>query len=157
MRILRKHHFKMKYWKIRTNEGNGVLHLVFRGKFIPQRWLSEQWAEIHKSPIVDIRSLYETRKGLTGIVFYLVGNYLAKQSFERMSWGYSWVFPAFVKSWKSLIEKYGFKQALSLWKRLLCSNFVVSRQVRLTRFLPPYKHTNEKSVPWGVLFSTSVL
>jgi hypothetical protein len=27
MRILRKFHFKMKYWKIRTNEGNGVLHL----------------------------------------------------------------------------------------------------------------------------------
>jgi len=30
-------------------------------------------------------------------LFYLVGNYLAKQSFERMSGGYSWVllgFPA---------------------------------------------------------------
>lgn len=57
MRILRKFHFKMKYWKIRTNEGNGVLHIVFRGMYIPQRWLSEQWADIHKSPIVDIRSL----------------------------------------------------------------------------------------------------
>ena len=34
MRILRKYHFKMKYWKIRTNEGNGVLHIVFRGKYI---------------------------------------------------------------------------------------------------------------------------
>ena len=87
MRILRKCGFKMKYWKIRTNEGNGVLHIIFRGKYIPQKWLSEQWADIHKSPIVDIRSLHETRKGLTGIVFYLVGNYLAKQSFERMSWG----------------------------------------------------------------------
>jgi hypothetical protein len=42
MRILRKFHFKMKYWKIRTNEGNGVLHIVFRGKYIPQKWLSEQ-------------------------------------------------------------------------------------------------------------------
>ena len=70
MRILRKFRFKMKYWKIRTNEGNGVLHIVFGGKYIPQEWLSEQWADIHKSPIVDIRSLRETRKGLTGIVFY---------------------------------------------------------------------------------------
>jgi hypothetical protein len=117
----------MKYWKIRTNEGNGVLHIVFRGKYIPQKWLSEQWADIHRSPIVDIRSLYETRKGLTGIVFYLVGNYLAKQSFERMSWGYGWVFPAFVGSWKRIIEKYGFKCALYLWNRLLCSSFVVTR------------------------------
>jgi len=89
MRILRKYGFKMKYWKIRTNEGNGVLHIIFRGKYIPQKWLSEQWADIHKSPIVDIRSLHETRKGLTEIVFFLVGNYLARQSFERMSWGYS--------------------------------------------------------------------
>jgi hypothetical protein len=89
MRIFRKFHFKMNYWKIRTNEGNGVLHIIFRGKFIPQQWLSEQWADIHKSPIVDIRSLRETRKELTRIVFYLVGNYLSKQSFEHMSWGYS--------------------------------------------------------------------
>jgi len=157
MRIFRKFHFKMKYWKIRTNEGNGVLHIVFRGKYIPQKWLSEQWANIHKSPIVDIRSLCETRKGLTGIVFYLVGNYLSKQSFERMSWGYSWVFPAFVGCWKHLIEKYGFKQALYLWRRLLCSSFVVTRQVRLTKFLPEYTHTSEKSLPWGALFRTSVM
>jgi hypothetical protein len=155
MRILRKYHFKMKYWKIRTNEGNGVLHTVFRGKFIPQRWLSEQWADIHKSPIVDIRSLYETRKGLTGIVFYLVGNYLAKQSFERMSWGYSWVFPVFVRTWKNFTFRYGFKRGLELWNKLLCSEFEVTRQVRLTRFMPKWKHTSEKSLPWGALFRTS--
>lgn len=156
MRILRKYHFKTKYWKIRTNEGNGVLHIVFRGKYIPQEWLSAQWADIHKSPIVDIRSLYETRKGLTGIVFYLVGNYLAKQSFERMSWGYSWVFPAFVSSWKRLVEKYGFRRGLELWNRLLCSSFVVTRQVRLTRFLPWRKHTSENGLPRGTLFRTFV-
>jgi hypothetical protein len=155
MRIFRKFHFKMKYWKIRTNEGNGVLHILFRGKYIPQKWLSDQWADIHKSPMVDIRSLYETKKGLTGIVFYLVGNYLAKQSFERMSWGYSWVFPAFVSSWKDLVEKYGFRRGLELWNQLLCSRFVVTRQVRLTRFLPEWSRTSEKSLPWGALFRTS--
>jgi len=149
MRILRKFHFKMKYWKIRTNEGNGVLHIVFRGKYVPQKWLSEQWADIHKSPIVDIRSLHETRKGLTGIVFYLVGSYLSKQSFERMSWGYNWVFPGFVSCWKRLIENYGFKKALFLWNLLLRNQFVVTRQLRLTRFLPRFKHTSEKSLPWG--------
>lgn len=156
MRILRKLHFKMKYWKIRTNEGNGVLHIVFRGKYIPQKWLSEQWTDIHKSPIVDIRSLHETRKGLTGIVFYLVGNYLSKQSFERMSWGYSWVFPAFVRSWKRLIETYGFKRGLELWNKLLSSSFLVTRQTRLTKFMPKWKHANEKSLPWGALFRTSI-
>jgi hypothetical protein len=115
MRIYRKYMFKMKYWKIRTNEGNGVLHIVFRGKFIPQKWLSSKWTDLHKSPIVDIRSLYETPRGLKGICFYLIGNYLTKQSFERMSWGYSWVFPAFVGCWKCLLEKYRFKRDLQLW------------------------------------------
>ena len=156
MRIFRKFHFKMKYWKIRTNEGNGVLHVVFRGKYLPQEWLSQQWADIHKSPIVDIRSLRETRKGVTGIVFYLVGNYLSKQSFERMSWGYSWVFPAFVGCWKRLVEKYGFEQALFLWNRLLQNSFIVTRQVRLTKFLPEYVHTSERSLPWGALFRAYV-
>jgi len=142
----------MKYWKIRTNEGNGVLHIIFRGKYIPQKWLSEQWAEIHKSRIVDIRSLRETKKGLRGIAFYLVGDYLAKQSFERMSWGYSWVFPGFVGCWKRIVEKYGFKRGLELWFKLLCSHFVVTRQVRLTKYLPTYKHSDEKSLPWDALF-----
>ena len=157
MRIFRKYHFKMKYWKIRTNEGNGVLHIVFRGKYVPQEWLSAQWADIHKSPIVDIRSLYETSNGLKGLCFYLVGSYLSKQNFERMSWGYSWVFPAFASSWKRLIEKYGFRRGLELWNKLLCSPFFVARQVRLSRFLPAYTRSNEKSLPWGALFRTCTL
>jgi hypothetical protein len=33
-----------------------------------------------------------------------------------MSWGYSWFFPSFVKKWKEIIEKFGFKRALYLWK-----------------------------------------
>jgi hypothetical protein len=157
MRILRKYHFKMKYWKIRTNEGNGVLHIVFRGKFIPQKWLSVQWANLRKSPIVDIRSLYETLRGLKGICFYLIGNYLSKQSFERMSWGYSWVFPTFVGCWKRLLEKYGFKRGLELWIKLLCSPFVVTRQVRLSKFLPAFMRSNEKTLPWGALFRVSII
>jgi hypothetical protein len=136
MRVYRKFHFKMKYWKIRTNEGNGVLHIVFRGKYIPQKWLSEQWAEIHKSPIMDIRSLYETAKGLKGICFYLIGNYLAKQSFERMSWGYSWVWCGFVKTWKHIIAIYGFKSGLCVWKQMLCFFPLLGyRQIKITTFL----------------------
>jgi hypothetical protein len=157
MRVYRKFHFKMKYWKIRTNEGNDVFHIVFKGKYILQDWLSAQWTDIHKSPIVDIASLYETPRGLKGICFYLIGNYLFRQSFERMSWGYSWVFPAFVASWKRFIEKYCFKRGLEMWNRLLCSSFVVTQQVRLSRFLPAYKRTNEKSLPWGALFRVAAI
>jgi hypothetical protein len=154
MRIYRKFHFKMKYWKIRTNEGNGVLHIVYRGKFIPQKWLSDAWADIHKSPIVDIRKLYETRKGLTGIVFYLVGGYLSKQSFERMSWGYNWVFPGFVKTWKRFVTRYGFARALELWNKLLGTQFVITRQVRLTKYISINLVTPEITLPMGAIFGS---
>jgi hypothetical protein len=77
----------------------------------------------------------ETPKGLKGICFYLIGNYLAKQSFERMSWGYLWVFPGFVRKWKGLIEKYGFKSALYLWKKFLSLPLVITRQIKLTKFI----------------------
>ena len=51
-----------EYCKIRTPEGSGgVIHCVFRGPFIPQSWLSEQWNEIHSAHIVDIRVLYGDR------------------------------------------------------------------------------------------------
>jgi hypothetical protein len=80
--------------------------------------------------------------------FYLIGNYLSKQSFERMSWGYSWVFPTFVGCWKRLLEKYGFKRGLELWNKLLCSPFVVTRQVRLSKFLPAFMRSYEKTLPW---------
>jgi hypothetical protein len=79
---------------------------------------------------------------------------LSKQSFERISWGYSWVFPAFVGSWKRLIEKYGFKRGLELRNGLLCTSFIVARQIRLTRFVPDYKHSKEKSLLRKTVFSS---
>lgn len=59
-----------EYCKIRTPEGQGgLIHCVFRGPFIPQSWLSEQWNEIQCAPIVDIQALYGDR----GIASYLLG------------------------------------------------------------------------------------
>jgi hypothetical protein len=55
----------------------------------------------------------------------------------------------------SLVEKYGFRRGLELWNRLLSSNYIVTRQVRLTRFLPEYRHSKEKSIAWGATFHRS--
>jgi hypothetical protein len=52
-----------------------------------------------------------------------------------MSWGYGWVFLDFVKKWKELIEEYGFKSALCLWKKFLSYPFVITKQTRLTKFM----------------------
>jgi hypothetical protein len=56
-----------------------------------------------------------------------------------------------------MVEKYGFKHGLELWSKLLCRPFVVNRQVRLTKYLPRYKYTSEKSLPWAALFHTDFL
>ena len=66
--------FKMQYWKVPTNEGYGVLHVLFRviadklprkrkkgiliskrrRGFVPHSWLSKTWEKIHGAKVVDI-------------------------------------------------------------------------------------------------------
>ena len=157
-RIERKFGFKFnQYFKVETTEGNGVLHIVFCGKYIPQKWLSNQWKEIHKSPIVDIRIVKGDSKG---IARYLVGDYLCSQPIVRMSYGWGWVHKGFTSSWcgtrkvkgfkhfktengrkieeenvllerKGVIQTYGFKRGLEVWKKILKNPSENSRQIKL--------------------------
>ena len=83
---------KIEYIKFRTNEGYGVLHVVFVGPFIPQRWLSRNWEDIHGAKIVDIRKV----KGEKRLARYLISNYLVSQTFVRMNWSWGWVFRGFI-------------------------------------------------------------
>jgi hypothetical protein len=107
--VLRKrieHRFRkrLEYWKINTNEGNGVMHIVFKGLFIPQAWLSDAWRSIHGAKIVDIRALKNSSS--KKLANYLVGNYLCKQSFERMSWSWNWVYRGFCSTWKRIYSSW---------------------------------------------------
>jgi len=100
-RIVRKWSVKMEYWKLRTSEGNGVLHIIYSGPYIPQRWLSRNWSEIHNSPIVYIQKMRFKRKRL---VNYLMKHYLPAHDhgglYTRMSWSWGWVFRGFCGAWK---------------------------------------------------------
>lgn len=120
-RIERTFHFKPEYWSIRTNEGNGVLHIVFKGRYVPQKWLSKAWSSIHGACIVDIRALHgRTRR----IANYLVTQYLGHQSFERMSWSWGWVFRGFCGLWASKFSswyKMDREACLSAWNKLICT------------------------------------
>ncbi|MBA7554265.1 hypothetical protein ES705_46878 [subsurface metagenome] len=100
-RIVRKWRIKLEYWKLRTSEGNGVLHIIYSGPFIPQRWLSRNWAEIHNSPIVYIQKMRFKKKRL---VNYLMNHYLPAHDvgglYTRMSWSWGWVFRGFCGAWR---------------------------------------------------------
>jgi hypothetical protein len=113
--------FKLKYFKLQTSEGGGVMHIVFRKAYnvpkIPFEWLSNQWNKIWNSPRINISEIKVNNAN--SLALYLVGQYFAKQPVIRMSYGYNWVFPSFRKSFKHIIEIYGFKRGLEIWKKLL--------------------------------------
>lgn len=100
--------FKFKYFKLKTAEGGGVLHIVFRKAYyvppIPKNWIHHQWlkiwgswnSSINEIPITDSQKLS----------MYLVGQYFAKQPVLRMSYGQQWVYPAFVKGFQKVIDVY---------------------------------------------------
>ena len=120
-RVEHRFHFKIEYWSIRTNEGNGVLHFVFKGRYIPQAWLSDAWASITGASIVDIRALKNHPRKLAN---YLVSNYLCKQTFERISWSWGWVFRGFCGVWKGRFAswyKVDRPACLLAWDKLVCT------------------------------------
>jgi len=118
---------KMDYIKFRTNEGYGVLHILYVGPYIPQRWLSRNWNEIHDAKIVDIREV----KGEKRIARYLLSNYLVTQTFVRMSWSWGWVFRGFVGWWKKFIQWYGYPVCIKKWTTFLSSKVLFWKQTGL--------------------------
>jgi hypothetical protein len=55
---------------------------------------------------------------------YLVGQYFAKQPVIRVSYGHYWVFPGFAKSFKHIIEVFGFKSAIEIWGTRMINNYL---------------------------------
>lgn len=99
-RIERKFGFKPEYIRVKTSEGNGVLHIVYRGKYIPQRWLSSQWSDIHNSTIVDIRWIRSSKQ----IAGYLTQYVSSQYGFERFSTSWNWIKRGSGKDYKIIKE-----------------------------------------------------
>jgi len=83
-----------------TRAGLPHYHVILRGPFIPQTWLSTVWKDIHLSPIVDVRGV--RLKG--GVAGYLA-KYLGKDTRARYSWSWDWVWRGFAKSWRELVAE----------------------------------------------------
>ena len=120
-RIMRKWSMRMEYWKLRTSEGNGVLHIIYSGPWIPQKWLSWNWSQIHNSPIVYIQKMRFKRKRL---VNYLMSHYLPAHDhgglYTRMSWSWGWVFRGFCGAWKWFWKQGPTRyDAIREWNRLM--------------------------------------
>lgn len=131
LRIERKYG-KINYLRVRTSEGNGTLHIIYRGPFIPQKWLSSVWAEIHDSPIVDIRLI---RNGPKNIARYIVSQYLVSQGSRYLGYSFSpnWIFKGALNEWSRLKRWFcGFK-LYNIWDNIIFNN--VYPQSNLDEFL----------------------
>jgi hypothetical protein len=111
--------FKFKYFKVKTDEGGGVLHIAFRKHrsvpIIPYKWLVNQWRRIWNSTNVSISETAVT--DCKGLSFYMVGQYFAKQPVLRMSYGRQWIGQGVKQRFIHLCEVYGFKRAVEVWSR----------------------------------------
>lgn len=103
-----------------TKKGARHEHILFRGSFIEQRYLSHLWQEIHNSPVIDIRGIRAGKRALAG---YLA-SYMAKSPAGRYAYSWGWVWKGFVKSWtflRRLGYAYGmpFQDILHMWRILV--------------------------------------
>ncbi|MCW4018323.1 MAG: hypothetical protein NWF00_06555 [Candidatus Bathyarchaeota archaeon] len=129
--------FKFKYFKVKTDEGGGVMHIVFRKGYnvpkVPFQWLSDKWAAIWGSPRVNISQIKV--RSASRLSMYMVGQYFAKQPVLRMSYGRQWVCEGFKKSFSHIADVYGFKRAKEIWDKNLKSGFLPTGKIgRQTRF-----------------------
>jgi len=113
-----KKRFTFEYFKVETNEGNGVLHILYRGPYLPHAWVSSVWSEIHNSPIVNIKLL--EYKDMKKTSCYVVSQYVSSQksSYVRSSQSWKWVFRGFKSYWYAVKRDY-LKTCFELWDDIL--------------------------------------
>lgn len=114
----------------KTQSGLRHDHIIFRGSYIEQRYLSYLWAQIHGSPIVDIRRVTGSHR----LACYLA-NYLAKSPAGRYSYSWSWVWRGFAKSWK-LLKAYSREVGWDYQKLLTTWRWCVRLNIRVEKVIP---------------------
>ena len=55
-----------------TVKGKPHLHVLFRGNYMDQKWISDAWSDVHSSFIVDIRKVSSLKKAANYLMKYLV-------------------------------------------------------------------------------------
>ncbi len=101
---IRREYGKFEYLAIRELTGSGLkhLHILFRGGFVPQKWVSSTWGAIHGARITYVEEV----KGKSKQVANYIAKYITTDS-QRFWWSWGWVYRRFVRDWKDMVHKYG--------------------------------------------------
>lgn len=90
---------RIEHYQVRTEEGNGVLHVFWawrpapgeraRRFWVDQRWLSSQWEKIHGAEVVWVKSYQPGRRSRNKLSRYVISQYVQNQcGYVNMCW--SW-------------------------------------------------------------------
>ena len=64
------------YFKVTTNEGNGVLHILYKGDYIPYNYIVDIWQDIHNSRMVNIQRVKTDKQNIKNTTFYVISQYI---------------------------------------------------------------------------------
>jgi len=94
---------KFEYFKVTTNEGNGVVHIIFKGDYLPYNYIVDNWTDIHNTWEVNIKAIKDKKKDLRKSANYVVSQYIANQdsSYQRSSKSWYWIIRGYNKNWNS--------------------------------------------------------
>lgn len=94
---------KFEYFKVIVSEGSGVIHVLVKGDYIPQGFLSDWWSDVHNAKVVDIRRCWDNNKRVAG---YMAGQYIANQEalYTSHSWSGGWLPRGAIGYWKWLMK-----------------------------------------------------
>lgn len=116
---------KIEYLAVQTSEGNGVIHALIIGDYLPQKWLSAEWKRIHSAWNVDIRAPKNGPDGNMQFARYILAQYVRGQTgIQRVNCSQNWIYRGWRDDFKKLIadtkkecvdDKEGFQKALMLW------------------------------------------
>lgn len=85
-----------------TASGQHHIHAVLRGSYVEQALLSSLWAEIHQSPVVDVRQVTRRGRSEQKAAAYLC-KYLTKDSGHRLCPSFGWLYPGAARIWRCLV------------------------------------------------------
>jgi hypothetical protein len=84
---------------------------------VDQRWLSNQWAEIHGAPIVWIRRMNLSKQDIRRVGRYFALQYLSDQrgALKRISWSWKRSRFALGKTWSFMVKQFKARSKYSSW------------------------------------------
>ena len=95
-----------EYFKVQTNEGNGVLHIVYKGQYLPYNYVVDNWQDIHNSWNVNIKKIGNNRADGGRASSYIVSQYVSSQnsSYVRSSQSWKWLFRGYRKAFLNYLR-----------------------------------------------------